>query len=76
MTVCEDGDGDQDHVAVNRDFLLQALAAGARDQLMLEFGAPTAPLAIRRTDTDKPFPYWCQSAWTTNPRRLRRPSPV
>ncbi len=53
MTVCEDGDGDQDHVAVNREFLLQALTAGALDQLMLEFGAFTAPLAIRRTDTDE-----------------------
>lgn len=54
VTVCEDGD-DQDHVAVNREFLLQALAAGAQDQLMLEFGAPTAPLAIRRTDTEDTF---------------------
>jgi DNA-binding transcriptional MerR regulator len=50
VTVCEDGDDDNAHVAVNREFLLHALAAGARDQLILEFGAPTAPLAIRRTD--------------------------
>jgi len=55
VTVCDDGDDDQDHVAVNRDFLLQALTAGARERLMLEFGAPTAPLAIRRTDTEEAF---------------------
>jgi DNA-binding transcriptional MerR regulator len=55
VTVCQDGDDGQDHVAVNREFLLQALAAGARDKLMLEFGAPTAPLAIRRTDTEGAF---------------------
>lgn len=43
------------HVAVNRDFLLQALAAGARDRLILEFGAPTAPLAVRRPDDEDTF---------------------
>jgi DNA polymerase III sliding clamp (beta) subunit (PCNA family) len=55
VTVCEDGDDDQNHVAVNREFLLHALAAGARDQLILEFGAPTTPLAIRRPDTEDTF---------------------
>jgi DNA polymerase III sliding clamp (beta) subunit (PCNA family) len=55
VTVCGDGDDDQDVVAVKRGFLLHALAAGARDQLILEFGAPTAPLAIRRTDTEDTF---------------------
>ncbi|MEU7603723.1 MerR family transcriptional regulator [Streptomyces sp. NPDC041003] len=56
VTVCEDGDEDPHRVAVNRAFLLQALAAaGARDRLVLEFGAPTAPLAIRRTDTEDAF---------------------
>ncbi|MEV1005945.1 MerR family transcriptional regulator [Streptomyces sp. NPDC049881] len=56
VTVCEDGDDGQDPiVAVNREFLLEALAAGARDRLVLEFGAPTAPLAIRRTDTEDAF---------------------
>ncbi|MCX5199370.1 MerR family transcriptional regulator [Streptomyces sp. NBC_00249] len=55
VTVCEDGDDDKDQVAVNREFLLHALAAGARDHLVLEFGAPTAPLAIRRTDTEDTF---------------------
>ncbi|MGX1909315.1 DNA polymerase III subunit beta family protein [Streptomyces phaeochromogenes] len=55
VTVCEDGDDDPNNVAVNREFLLHALAAGARDQLILEFGAPTAPLAIRRSDTENTF---------------------
>ncbi|MFE7560227.1 MerR family transcriptional regulator [Kitasatospora sp. NPDC057500] len=34
-------------VAVNRDFLLEALPAGAPGQLVLELGGPVAPLAIR-----------------------------
>ncbi|MFD6420936.1 MerR family transcriptional regulator [Streptomyces sp. NPDC060198] len=55
ITVCEDGDGGGSRIAVNRAFLLEALAAGAQDQLILEVGAPTAPLAIRRTDTDTTF---------------------
>jgi DNA-binding transcriptional MerR regulator len=55
VTVCADSDDDPDRVAVNREFLLHALVAGARDQLILEFGAPTAPLAIRRTDTEDTF---------------------
>ncbi|MGW6709639.1 DNA polymerase III subunit beta family protein [Streptomyces sp. NPDC054956] len=55
VTVREDGDYGQGLVAVNREFLLDALAAGARDELLLEFGAPTAPLAIRRTDTEETF---------------------
>ncbi len=55
VTICEDGEDDQYAAAVNREFLLHALDAGARDQLILEFGAPTAPLAIRRTDTEETF---------------------
>ncbi|MFF3618914.1 MerR family transcriptional regulator [Streptomyces sp. NPDC002467] len=55
VAVCEDGDEDQGRVAVNREFLLHALAAGGRDELVLELGAPTAPLAIRRTDTEETF---------------------
>nr|WP_078532541.1 MerR family transcriptional regulator [Streptomyces hokutonensis] len=55
VCVCEDGDDSQGNIAVNREFLLHALAAGARDQLILEFGAPTAPLAIRRTDGEGTF---------------------
>ncbi|MEU8903018.1 MerR family transcriptional regulator [Streptomyces mirabilis] len=53
--VCEDGDDDQNNVAVNREFLLHALAAGARDALILELGAPTAPIAIRRADDEGSF---------------------
>ncbi|MFB7455312.1 MerR family transcriptional regulator [Streptomyces sp. NPDC056188] len=55
VALCEDGDDDQDHIAVNREFLLQALAAGARDELILEFGAPTAPLVIHRPDDEHTF---------------------
>ncbi|WP_217144216.1 MerR family transcriptional regulator [Streptomyces sp. AC627_RSS907] len=55
VTVCEDGDDDPDNVAVNRRFLLDALAAGARDRLILEFGAPTTPLAVRRRDDEDAF---------------------
>ncbi|WP_078893368.1 MerR family transcriptional regulator [Streptomyces sp. NRRL F-2580] len=55
VSVCEDGDDDPARVAVNRDFLLDALAAGARDRLVLEVGAPTAPLVIRRTDTEDAY---------------------
>jgi DNA polymerase III sliding clamp (beta) subunit (PCNA family) len=55
VIVCDDGDDDQNNVAVNREFLLHALAAGARDELILELGAPTAPLAIRRPDDEGVF---------------------
>ncbi|WP_073946423.1 DNA polymerase III subunit beta family protein [Streptomyces kebangsaanensis] len=52
VTVREDGDDDRNHIAVNREFLLQALTAGARAELILEFGAPTAPLLIRQPDDE------------------------
>ncbi|MGC9438023.1 MerR family transcriptional regulator [Streptomyces sp. WG5] len=55
VTVCEDGDDDRNHVAVNREFLLDALAAGDRDRLILECGTSTAPLAVRRTDDETAF---------------------
>ncbi|PZH06997.1 DNA polymerase III subunit beta [Streptomyces sp. NTH33] len=55
VTVCEDDDEDQNHIAVNREFLLHALAAGARDELFLEFSASTAPLVIRRPDDEHAF---------------------
>ncbi|MFD3718877.1 MerR family transcriptional regulator [Streptomyces sp. NPDC058674] len=55
VLVCDDTDDDRDNVAVNREFLLHALAAGARDELILELGAPTAPLAIRRPDDEDAF---------------------
>ncbi|MER6565696.1 MerR family transcriptional regulator [Streptomyces sp. NPDC001093] len=55
VTLCEDGQDDQENVGVNREFLLDALAAGARSELVLEVGAPTAPLAIRRPDDEHTF---------------------
>lgn len=55
VALCEDADDEQGNVGVNREFLLDALAAGARDRLILEFGAPTAPLAIRRPDDEPAF---------------------
>ncbi|OKK22991.1 DNA polymerase III subunit beta [Streptomyces sp. CB00455] len=55
VVVCDDGDDDRNNVAVNRAFLLDALAAGGRDELILELGAPTAPLVIRRPDDEGAF---------------------
>ncbi|MEU9097419.1 MerR family transcriptional regulator [Streptomyces sp. NPDC048361] len=55
VVVCDDGDDDQDNVAVNREFLLDAVAAGACGELILELGAPTAPLAIRRPDDESAY---------------------
>lgn len=60
VTVCGDEDGsgcgNGDRVGVDRGFLLDALAAANRDRIVLEFGAaPTAPLAIRRTDDEGTF---------------------
>ncbi|MEU3275885.1 MerR family transcriptional regulator [Streptomyces antibioticus] len=55
VIVCDDGDDAEGSVAVNRDFLLQALSAGARDELVLELGAPTVPLAIRRPHDENAF---------------------
>ncbi|MFD3730114.1 MerR family transcriptional regulator [Streptomyces sp. NPDC058632] len=62
VRVCDEGtdeeggaDGDGGRLAVNRAFLLDALDAGARERLVLEFGAPTAPLAIRRPDDEDTF---------------------
>jgi DNA polymerase III sliding clamp (beta) subunit (PCNA family) len=55
VAVCEDGDDDEGQVAVNREFLLDALAAGSRDRLILELGAPTAPVVIRRPDDENTY---------------------
>ncbi|MGW7427377.1 DNA polymerase III subunit beta family protein [Streptomyces sp. NPDC054813] len=55
VTLWADVDEDPNRVALNREFLLAALAAGARDRLILEFGAPTAPIAIRRPDDEGAF---------------------
>ncbi|WP_344634280.1 MerR family transcriptional regulator [Kitasatospora cystarginea] len=49
-----EGPADGLRVGVNRDFLLEAVAAGGGEQLVLELGGPIAPLAIRfpeRADT-------------------------
>ncbi|MFJ9706861.1 MerR family transcriptional regulator [Streptomyces sp. NPDC101234] len=55
VTLCADADEDPNRIAVNREFLLAALAAGARDRLILELGAPTTPIAIRRPDDEDAF---------------------
>lgn len=41
------------HVAVNRDFLLQALDAGGAGQLRLELDGPIHPLAVRAPEGDQ-----------------------
>jgi hypothetical protein len=50
LTVVNRHDRPAEHFAVNREFLLDALAATARDQLVLELGGPVAPLAVRFPD--------------------------
>ncbi|MFF8032972.1 MerR family transcriptional regulator [Streptomyces sp. NPDC016626] len=55
VSLAGDGAGGRDLVAVNRAFLLDALAAGGRDRLILEVGTPTAPLAVRRPDDEHTF---------------------
>ncbi|MEV4636462.1 MerR family transcriptional regulator [Actinoplanes sp. NPDC049548] len=42
---------EQAHVAVNREFLLQALDAGGAGQLVLELDGPIRPLAVRGSGT-------------------------
>ncbi|GGM49225.1 hypothetical protein GCM10011608_37710 [Micromonospora sonchi] len=42
-------------VGVNREYLLEALAAGGRGQLVLELDGPITPLAIRRPDDEDAF---------------------
>ncbi|WP_326698432.1 MerR family transcriptional regulator [Streptomyces sp. NBC_01754] len=55
VTLCTEGSEEPDRVALDRGFLLDALTAGARDQLILELGTPTAPIAIRRPDDENTF---------------------
>jgi DNA polymerase III sliding clamp (beta) subunit (PCNA family) len=43
------------HVAVNREFLLDALAAAGHSQLVLEFDGPITPLAVRVPDRGSSF---------------------
>ncbi|MGV9268934.1 DNA polymerase III subunit beta family protein [Kitasatospora sp. NPDC003701] len=57
LTVAADGDpapGDI-RVAVNRDFLLDALPAAGPEQLVLELTGPIGPLAIRTAGRDGTF---------------------
>ncbi|WP_432186681.1 MerR family transcriptional regulator [Streptomyces sp. Tue6028] len=54
-TLCTDGDADPNRIAVNREFLLDALTAGARDRLILELDTPATPIAIRRPDDEGTF---------------------
>jgi DNA polymerase III sliding clamp (beta) subunit (PCNA family) len=53
-TATGSGDGPL-RIAVNRKYLLDALTAAAGGRLLLEFGEPTAPLVIRRADTEDAF---------------------
>jgi DNA-binding transcriptional MerR regulator len=47
--------GQDRHVAVNREFLLEALNAGGDGQLVLEMDGPIRPLAIRRPTDDRAY---------------------
>ncbi|MGY4979988.1 DNA polymerase III subunit beta family protein [Streptomyces sp. 900105755] len=58
VTLCADADDDPDRVAVNREFLLgalAALAAGDHDRLVLELDAPTTPIVLRRPEDEGAF---------------------
>ncbi|MFJ8432984.1 MerR family transcriptional regulator [Kitasatospora sp. NPDC094019] len=50
-----DGADDALRVAVNRDFLLEALPVDAPGQLLLELGGPITPLAVRAADRPGTF---------------------
>ena len=47
LAVAADDKGDGLRIAVNPAYLLEAIGAGAPEQLVLEFGSPISPLAIR-----------------------------
>lgn len=47
--------GQDGHVAVNREFLPQALSAGGTGQLVLELDGPIRPLAIRRPADERAY---------------------
>ncbi|MBW5480717.1 MerR family transcriptional regulator [Streptomyces bambusae] len=49
------GGAGPERVAVNRAYLLEACAALASDRLLIELGAPTAPVTIRHPDTAKAY---------------------
>jgi DNA polymerase-3 subunit beta len=52
MRVASEHDPDA-HVAVNREFLLQALDAGGAGQLVLELDGPIRPLVVRAPGADR-----------------------
>ncbi|GAB2628276.1 hypothetical protein Aab01nite_22430 [Paractinoplanes abujensis] len=54
-TPVPEAEWDAAHVAVNREFLLQALEAGAAGQLVLELDGPIKPLAVRVPGDDSRF---------------------
>ncbi|WP_062211178.1 MerR family transcriptional regulator [Streptomyces sp. NBRC 109706] len=47
VRVADETAGERERVAVNREFLTQALAAAGREQVVLEVSGATAPLAVR-----------------------------
>jgi DNA-binding transcriptional MerR regulator len=47
LRLAAEGEWSDEHVAVNREFLLQALDAGGAGQLVLELDGPIRPLAVR-----------------------------
>jgi DNA-binding transcriptional MerR regulator len=51
----EAAEADAVRVGVNREYLLDALDAGDRGQLLLELDGPIAPLAVRRPDDEHAF---------------------
>ncbi|MDD9382526.1 MerR family transcriptional regulator [Streptomyces sp. ZAF1911] len=55
VSLADDDADDPADVGLNRAFLLDALAAADRDRLILELGAPKAPVAIRRPDDEETF---------------------
>ncbi|MFF1408284.1 MerR family transcriptional regulator [Streptomyces sp. NPDC058289] len=55
LSLCDDEDDDPANVGLNRAFLLDALDAGDRDRLILELGAPKAPVVVRRPDDEESF---------------------
>ncbi len=55
VAVVADESGDGLRVGVQREFLLEALAAAAQDQLVLELDGPITPLAIRTPGRDGTF---------------------
>ena len=50
-----DEQADGVRIGVNREYLLDALDAGDRGQLVLELDGPIAPLAVRRPDDEHAF---------------------